>query len=141
MLTEMNKAVVRRGFEEGINQGNLAVYDEIIAANYVNHNLPTPVPGPEGFRQMLGQFQAGFPDMQIIVEDVLAEGDKVATRGYFTGTHQGEFNGFPATGKEIKVRYLDIWRIENGTAVENWVQLDLMGLLQQIGAVPLPEAN
>ena len=136
MSTETNKAVVRRGFEEGINQQNPAVYDEIIAANYVNHNLPVPFPGPEGFRQMLGQFQAGFPDMQVIVEDVLAEGDKVVTRGFFTGTHLGVFNGIPATGKEVKVPYLDIWRLENGTAVENWVQLDLLGMLQQIGAVP-----
>ncbi|MBK8905383.1 MAG: ester cyclase [Anaerolineaceae bacterium] len=136
MSTETNKAVIRRGFEEGINQQNPAVYDEIIAANYVNHNLPIPVPGPEGFRQMLGQFQAGFPDMRVTVEDVLAEGDKVVTRGFFTGTHLGVFNGIPATGKEVKVPYLDIWRLENGTAVENWVQLDLLGMLQQIGAVP-----
>ncbi len=133
MLTETNKAIVRRGFEEGVNQKKPAVYDEVIAANYVNHNLPMPVPGPDGFRQMLGQFQAGFPDMQVTIEDVLAEGDKVATRGYFTGTHLGEFNGFPPTGSAVKVRYLDVWRIENGTAVENWVQMDLMGMMQQIG--------
>jgi len=141
MSTESNKTVIRRGFEEGINQGNLAVFDEVIAPNYVNHNFPTPVPGPEGFKQVLGMFLAGFPDLRVTLEDVLAEGDKVATRGIFTGTHRGEFNGIPATGKTVTVSYSDVWRVENGKAVENWVQMDMMGLLQQLGVIPTPEGQ
>ena len=71
---------------------------------------------------------------------MLGEGDKVVTRGTFTGTHQGEFNGIPATGKKVKVSYCDIWRVENGKCVENWVQMDMVGLMQQLGVIPAPEA-
>ena len=141
MSIETNKQLVRRVFEEGINQGNLAVYDEIVAPNYVNHNFPTPAPGAEGFKQVLGMFLAGFPDLQVTLEEILAEGDKVATRGYFTGTQRGEFNGIPATDKEAKVAYSDVWRVEDDQLVENWVQMDMMGLLQQLGVIPAPEGQ
>ena len=138
MSVEQNKSIIRRGFEEGINKNNLQVFVEVIGPTYVNHNMPIPMPGPEGFKMLIGMFQAGFPDMHVVIEDVLGEGDKVATRGYFTGTHKGEFNGIPATGKKINVSYIDLWRIENGKAVENWVQLDMVGLLQQLGVMPAP---
>jgi predicted ester cyclase len=139
MSTEQNKTNIRRGFEEGINQNKLHVFEELIGATYVNHSMPGPVPGPEGFRMVIGMFRAAFPDLHITLEDVLGEGDKVATRGYFTGTHQGEFNGIPATGKEVKVSYIDLWRLENGKAVDNWVQMDMIGLMQQLGVIPAPE--
>ena len=84
-------------------------------------------------------FRAAFPDLHVTLEDVFGEGDKVATRGYFTGTHQGEFNGIPATGKQVKVSYIDLWRLENGKAVDNWVQMDMIGLMQQLGVIPAPE--
>jgi steroid delta-isomerase-like uncharacterized protein len=139
MSIESNKAVIRRGFEEGINQGNLNVFDELVAPSYVNHTFPAPVTGPDAMKGAVQAFKTGFPDMRITLEDVLAEGDRVATRGYFTGTHNGEFNGIPATGKSIKVNYCDIWRLENGKPVENWVQIDMMGMLQQLGVIPTPE--
>jgi hypothetical protein len=66
-------------------------------------------------------------------------GDKVVTRGYFTGTHKGEFRGIQATGRQFKISYIDIWLLEGGKIVENWVQLDQLGLMQQIGAIPSPE--
>jgi steroid delta-isomerase-like uncharacterized protein len=112
----------------------------LIGTTYVNHSMPAPVPGPEGFRMVISMFRAAFPDLHITLEDVIGEGDKVATRGYFTGTHQGEFNGIPATGKQVKVSYIDLWRVENGKAVENWVQMDMIGLMQQLGVIPAPEA-
>ena len=139
MSVEQNKAMIRRGFEEGINQNKLQVFEESIATTYVNHSMPAPVPGPEGFKMVIGMFRAAFPDLHVTLEDVLGEGDKVATRGYFTGTHQGEFNGIPATGKQVKVSYIDLWRLENGKAVENWVQMDMMGLMQQLGVIPAPQ--
>jgi predicted ester cyclase len=74
--------------------------------------------------------------MHVTLEDEIAEGDKVITRGYFSGTHQGEFQGIPPTGKQIKVSYIDIWRVENGKLVENWIQMDMVGLLQQLGVIP-----
>jgi steroid delta-isomerase-like uncharacterized protein len=139
MSAEANKALIRRGFEEGMNRRNLQVYDEVIAPTYVNHDLPTSAPGADGFRQVVTMFVTAFPDMQITIEDTLAEGDKVATRGVFRGTHHGTFMGIPATGKPIAVKYIDIWRVENGQAVENWVQMDMLGLMQQLGVIPAPE--
>jgi predicted ester cyclase len=138
MSTEENKALIRRGFEEGINQRNYDIFDETIASNYVNHSMPAPAPGPEGFKQVINMFIAGFPDLQVELEDVLAEGDKVSTRGVMHGTHTGLFNGIAPTGKTIAITYIDSWRIEGGKAVENWVQLDMMGMMQQLGVIPTP---
>src|SRR5688572_11527670 len=114
MSTEAQKTAVHRIFEQGLNEGQDSVFDELIAPTYVNHNMPAPAPGAQGFRMVTAMFKAAFPDMRVTLEDVLAEGDKVATRGYFSGTHQGEFMGVPASGKTIKVAYIDIWRVENG---------------------------
>jgi len=134
-----NKAMIRRMFEEGFNQNLTSVIDELIAPNYVNHDLPAPVPGPEGLKQVIGMFRAAFPDMKITLEDVFADGDKVGTRGFFTGTHKGEFMGVSATGKPVKIKYIDLWRVVDGKLVDNWVQMDMMGMMQQLGAVPAPE--
>jgi steroid delta-isomerase-like uncharacterized protein len=135
MSTEENKTIVRRGFEEGVVQGNLAVVDELIAPSFVHHNFPD-ARGTEGFKRMIGMFKSAFPDMEITIDEMIAEGDRVATRGSFTGTHRGDFMGIPATGKPINVSYSDIWRLEGGKAVENWVQMDMLGLMQQLGVAP-----
>ncbi|HXV43961.1 MAG TPA: ester cyclase [Anaerolineae bacterium] len=138
MSAEQNKTLVRRGFEEGMNQRNLNIFDELLNPNYVNHNMPTPAPGTEGFKQVISMFFSAFPDFHVTVEQVIAEGDKVATRGTWRGTHKGDFMGIPATGKSVAVSYSDIWRVENGRAVENWVQMDMLGLMQQLGVAPAP---
>jgi predicted ester cyclase len=133
---DSNKETVRRIFEQALNDGDAAVINELIADGYVNHDMPAPAPGPEGFRQVVGQFRAAFPDMRIIIDDLLGEGDAVCTRGHFEGTHEGEFMGIPGTGRKVDVKYIDAWRLEGGKAVENWVQLDMLGLMQQLGAIP-----
>jgi steroid delta-isomerase-like uncharacterized protein len=138
MSTESNKALIRRVFEEGMNLRKPAVFDEILAPTYRNHNMPAPAPGPAGLRQVMVMFTEAFPDMVITVEQMLAEGDRVATQGTWKGTHKGAFMGVPATGKTVAVGYIDVWRIEGGKAVENWVQMDLLGLMQQLGVVPGP---
>lgn len=137
MSTETNKALIRRGFEEGVVGGNLDLMDTLLAPNYVNHNFPGGH-GPEGFKQIITMFRTGFPDFQLTIHDMIAEGDRVATRGTWSGTHQGEFMGIPATGKHVTVGYCDIWRLEGGKAAENWVQMDILGLMQQLGVVPTP---
>ena len=137
-LQEQNKSLVRRIFEEGINQNKQGVFDELIALSYVNHDIPAPAPGLQGFKMVIGMFLAAFPDMRVTLEEELAEGNKVITRGYFTGTHQGDFQGIPPTGKQIKVKYIDIWLVENGKLVENWVRLDELGLMQQLSVIPTP---
>jgi steroid delta-isomerase-like uncharacterized protein len=114
----------------------MSVIDELLDPSYVNHNMPAPAPGNEGFKQVIMMFRNAYPDLHVTVEDVIAEGDKVASRGTWRGTHQGEFMGVPATGKQVAVSYSDIWRVENGKFVENWVQMDLLGLMQQLGVVP-----
>lgn len=136
MSAEQNKATVLRGFEEIINQRRFDLIDEVIDSSYVNHDMPTPAPGAEGFRQVIGTFLDAFPDMKVTIEDAVAEGNLVATRGRMTGTHKGEFMGVPASGRPVDIVYIDEWRVENGKAVENWVRLDVLGLMQQIGAAP-----
>jgi predicted ester cyclase len=133
-----NKGLVRRVFEEGFTQGNAGVFDEVLAPNYVNHDFPMPVPGREGLKQVLSLFRAAFPDLRVSIEDEVAEGDRVASRGYFAGTHRGEFMGLAPTGKPINVAYIDMWRVENGQLVENWVRMDMVGMMQQLGAIPTP---
>jgi steroid delta-isomerase-like uncharacterized protein len=138
MSTEQNKAIIRRLFEETANRGNLAVADELLASDYINYNFPTSAPGPQGFKQVITMFRAAFPDLVATLEDVIAEGDMVSTRGHVVGTHRGDFMGIPATGKKVSLSYIDIWRLENGKARENWVQMDMLGLMQQLGVVPGP---
>lgn len=133
MSAEQNAQIVRRIFSEVVNDNNTGVAAQLIDDNYVNHDMPAPAPGRQGLLMTLDMFRAGFPDFHVTVEDVVASGDKVASRGYFTGTHTGEFMGIPATGKQIKVAYADIWRAENGKMMENWVQLDNLGMLRQLG--------
>jgi steroid delta-isomerase-like uncharacterized protein len=136
MSTETNKATIRRVFDDVVNSNSLAAAAELVGPAYVNHGVPVPAKGPEALRLAVGMFRAAFPDIKVTLEHVVAEGDRVATHGYFTGTHKGDFNGIPPTGKAIKVAYIDLWRLENGKATENWVQMDMVGLMQQLGVMP-----
>ena len=131
-----NKALVRRLFEQGMNERKAEIFNECVAPNFVNHDLPGPTPGPEGFLQSFGMFETAFPDLQVHLGEVLAAEDKVITRSHWTGTHKGEFMGVPASGASVDVNFIDIWRIENGLLAESWVRMDLLGLMQQVGAVP-----
>ncbi len=140
MSTEQNKALVRRLFEEGLNQNNPRVFDELLAPNFVIYDAPPGMQhGREGFRQVVEMFRTAFPDLHVTFEQEFADGDYVMHRGYVTGTHKGEWQGIPPTGKQVKMKTLDIWRVENGKAVENWVQMDMLGLMQQLGVIPTPE--
>ena len=129
------RELVRRIFEEGINAGNDAAFQDLLSPGFVNHDLPSPRPGPDGFAMVIGVFRTGFPDLTFYVDEVIVEGAMVSTRGYLTGTHQGEFMGVQPSGEQILVKYMDHWRIEDGQAQESWVALDLLGLMQQIGAI------
>jgi predicted ester cyclase len=142
MSTERNKALIRRLFEEGLNQNKPAVIDEVITPDFVIYDSPLgTVRGPQAFRQGIEEFRKSFPDLHVTFEAEYADGDYVFHRGYVSGTHTGEFQGIPPTGRQIKIKTLDIWHVVNGKAVENWVQMDLLGLMQQIGAVPTPEQS
>src|SRR6266849_2362693 len=139
MSTEENKALVRRIFEEGLNQNNPSVFDELLAPDFVIYDAPPGMQhGLEGFRQVVAMFRTAFPDIHVTFEQEFAAGDYVIHRGYTTGTHQGEFQGIAPTGKQVKIKSIDIWRVANGKAVENWVQMDMLGLMQQLGVIPAP---
>ena len=137
MDSSENKALVRRLFEQGMNERKAEIFHECVAPSFVNHDLPGPTPGPEGFHQSFGMFAAAFPDLHVRLGEVLAaEDDKVITRSHWTGTHRGEFMGVPAPGASVDVNFIDIWRIENGLLAESWVRMDFLSLLQQVGAAP-----
>jgi steroid delta-isomerase-like uncharacterized protein len=136
-MSEQNKAIARRVFEEVWNKGNLAALDEIYVADVVGHNAPPgQPPGIEGARQFIGMYLQAFPDTRMVVEDQVAEGDKVVTRWTATATHQGELMGMPPTGKSARVTGITINRLEGGKIVEEWGIFDQLGMLQQLGAIP-----
>ncbi|MCL5999555.1 MAG: ester cyclase [Chloroflexi bacterium] len=140
MLLAENKLILRRFFEELFNQGNLAVANEIVAADYDNHNpVPGETPGREGLIQFVAYLRRTFPDLRITVEDQVAEGDKVVTRFTIGGTQQGEFADIPPTGRWVTVTVLNIHRVTNGQVKEGWLNWDALGMLQQLGAIPAPQ--
>ncbi len=138
-MSEENKVLIRRFFEEVWNEKNLDAIDELIAAEQIDHSLPPGLPaGREGAKTFIGMYLNAFPDTKMTIEDVVAEGDKVVTRWIATGTHTGELMGIPATGKQVTVTGLDINRYSDGKSVEHWGQFDQMGMMQQLGVIPVP---
>ena len=135
MTTEQNKKIILRLFNEGMTERKFQVFDEYISDTFVNHGIPYAQPGPKGFKAIVQQFMQGFPDMKITVLEIIAEGETVATRGYLSGTHNGDFMGINASGKNVRIDYIDFWKLENGKCMENWVQMDTAGLMQQIGSI------
>jgi len=142
MLTETNKTVSRRFFEEVFGKGKLAVADEIIVKDLVNSgpgNPPGLLSGIEGTKQLVTMYRSAFPDVHFTIDEQIAEGDKVMTRWTAHGTHQGELAGVPATGKSSTVTGIAIDRILNGKIAETWGIFDEFGMMQQLGVIPTPE--
>lgn len=140
MSTEANKAVVRRNFEESWNQANLAVVDELFAPDFMGYFAihPEPLAGPAAYKQFMSGYFVAFPDAHFEIEDIVAEGDKVAAYWTVRGTHQGDLAGIPPTGKPITVTGMWIHRIAGGKIAEQWGIFDTLGLMQQLGVVPPP---
>ena len=124
MTTEANKTFIRRYFE-ALGKEKSA---KTVAAYVADESL----------KQHITFFEAAFPGYQLSVDDMVAEADKVAVRSTFTGTHRGELMGVPPTGKQVSIGLLLIYRIADGKIVEHWMQADTLGILQQIGAMPVP---
>ncbi len=142
MSEQANLTLMRRFFDEIVNGGDLDLIDELIAPDVIEHEaFPGLEPNREGIKQFLGLFRRAFPDLHFEVRDLLAEGDRVAARVRITGTHRGEFNGIPPTGRRIDVAALDICRIEGGRLAEHWGNTDTLGMLQQLGVIPTSEAE
>jgi steroid delta-isomerase-like uncharacterized protein len=135
---EANKALVRRSFEEVFNQGNLDAVEEICAPDYVLHDPTSPeeIRGTEGMRRYVSMYRTAFPDLRIVIEDQVAEGDKVASRYTGSGTHQGELRGFPPTNNRVELTGTITSRFAEGKIVEEWNNFDRMGMMEQLGIVP-----
>jgi steroid delta-isomerase-like uncharacterized protein len=140
-VSEQNKQLIRRAVEEVWNGGNFDVVDELVASDFIVHAaLPEDeVHGPEGAKQYFAMLRQAFPDLHFTIEEQIADGDRVVTRWTATGTHTGTFQGIPPTGTRSTTSEIDIDRIANGKVVECWMQMDRLGLLQQLGAIPVPE--
>ena len=136
MTTEENTALARRLYTEVISRGNLAAADELVSADFVEHNvLPVP-PGRESFKHFVAMLHTAFADLDFTIEDLISEGDKVVVRGTVRGTHRGPFRGIAPTGKPVHWTAMHILRVRDGKLTERWVEVDMLGLLQQLGAVP-----
>ena len=136
MSAEANKALVRRYLEEVWQKRNPAAVAEFLAPDYRRYLSPTAVPlTRDGQRERVTGFRTAFPDIQLTLEDMFAEGDRVAFRSTIRGTHRGLFQGIAPTGKRVTVSLIDVVRIENGAFIEHWGGPDLWDLLQQLGAV------
>jgi steroid delta-isomerase-like uncharacterized protein len=141
MSAEENKTLVRRFFQEFWDQKNVAVADDFIAANHVDHTPGSPPglpPGPEGFKQFASVYFTAFPDLRITIEDQIAEGDKVVTRWTTHGTNTGSLFGMPATNKSAIITGITVDHMVDGKTVETWTNFDALGMLQQLGVVPAP---
>jgi steroid delta-isomerase-like uncharacterized protein len=139
MSTEENKALVQRSYDEFFNKANLALVEQFHTGDFTGHipGLP-PIQGLEALKYIASGYLQAVPDLRITVEDMVAEGDKVMTRVYWSGTHKGEFIGIPATGRQVRVIGMYEYRIAGGKIAEWWDFSDNLGLMQQLGVVPAP---
>jgi len=139
-MSEQNKNLIRRAVDEIWNRRNFAILGELVSSDFVVHVTGEEIHGREGVKQFYTMLHRAFPDIHFTIEDQIAERDKVVTHWSAQGTHLGEFNGIPATGKQFKVTGIDIDRIVDGKSVERWTNMDELGLLQQLGIVPRLES-
>jgi len=135
---EQNEAVVRQVLAL-IDERKLDEAFELYALDYIYHGPAGELRGRDGIRGLWEVFLTGFPDLHSTIEDMISEGDKVVLRWRIEGTHTGEFMGVAPSNMKITLGVTEIFRIENGQLVEAWDQFDQLGLMQQIGAIPMPE--
>ena len=137
MTTEANKIAMNR-FTQFINTASQELAIELITPDATFHvpGRAEPMRGPEGYLAIIGMMRGGFPDIQWTLEEMIAENESVAARFTMRGTHRGTFFGVPPTGKSITVQAMNFYRFDDGKIVGEHGQPDMLGLLQQIGAIP-----
>jgi steroid delta-isomerase-like uncharacterized protein len=134
LMSEENKGLARQFFRM-LETGDPGMADEIVSADYINHDAPDPNLGSEGVKAGVTRFKKAFPDAQVKIAFQVAEGDKVVSRYSWSGTHEGEFVGIPATGKQVHWTATITFRIVDGKIREAWYNMDRLGLMQQLGVV------
>ncbi len=137
-MSEGNKNVVRRLFEEVWNKGNLQVTDDLFTPNYTHHDSSTPDVGrgPESEKKRVALYRNAFPDLRLTIDDIIAEGETVVARWSCRGTHKGDLNGIAPTGNHFNITGVSIARFTNGKMSEGFVNWDALGLMQQLDVVP-----
>lgn len=142
-----NKEIVRRYYEEALNENRTDLLEELIAPDVVNHDplsdetlTPEEARGFEGFRRHVEVFREAFPDGRLTIEDMIAEGDTVAARFTVEGTHEGRFSGVEPSGNKISGTNMVFYRVEDGKIVERWLETDKLEMLEQLGALEAPAA-
>jgi steroid delta-isomerase-like uncharacterized protein len=140
MSPEENKAIVRR-FWGVWEEGNIDLVDELLAPDYFNHTPASPdqATGPEGVKGVVAMFRSAIPDLRVVVEDMIAEGEKVAVRYRLEGTHEGELFGVPPTGQRLSIKSIAVERVSDGRIREHWRVTDSLDMMQQLGVIPAPE--
>lgn len=133
MSSEQNIALLRRLIEEAFNNRNPDIADQLLAPDH-HHNLEQ-FPADQAGKDVARGFLAAFPDLHVTIEEAFASDDMVASRGYWTGTFTNALAGIPPTGKQVRVNYIDFWKIRDGKFVANWHQFDQMALLGQPAGV------
>ena len=141
MSTHDNKLLADRIWHEIWHKGNVEEIDNLFAPDFVRHDPGRELHGPEENRQFIETLRTAFPDLHFTVLDQVAEGDTLAIRYRFQGTHLGDFQGMPPTRKQVAYSGILIYRIANGKVIEQWTEFDLLGLLKQLGALPSPKGE
>lgn len=139
MTIETNKATVRRYLETVIGEGHADLVEEFMAEGIELHGTGL-APGLTALEEWVAMLDAAFPDRQVTIDDVVAEGDKVVIRTTLTGTHQKEMQGIPATGNAVTQPSITIFRLSNGKIAEGWFATDNLSMMQQLGVIPAPQA-
>jgi steroid delta-isomerase-like uncharacterized protein len=138
-MSEENKGIARRALERIFGKGDHDVADEVYSPDFQDHDPNAPEEmrrGPDGVKQQAAMYREAFPDLEVAVEEQIAEGDLVVTRWAARGTHQGDLMGVPGTGKTVEITGITIGRISGGQIQEEWTHWDGLGMMQQIGAIP-----
>jgi predicted ester cyclase len=118
--------MLERLFRDGMNGGDDSVIDAVLAEDYNNHTFGAA--GRDAMKGVVAQFRAAFPDLEITVAERIVDGDRVAQRGHFTGTHEGDFAGLAATGRSVTIQFMDWWVVRDGLLADNWVVMDFSPL-------------
>lgn len=139
---QMSPSIIQRIFEKAFNEGDLKVVDELLSPDHLAHNAFGGAPnGPQGLKWLIVMFRTAFPDLKCLVEDEIRVGDKFAAHFTIHGTHKGSFQGNPPTSRPVVVQGMIFARTENGQIVEDWLLIDQLSILQQLGLVPPPAGH